>query len=80
MELVIGINASNGIINSLDAKLESVKKALEDLNANNDGAAINSLQAFINAVEAQRDKQITTEQADYLIANAQRIIASLTGD
>jgi hypothetical protein len=39
--------------------------------------AINKLQAFINACEAQRDKALTTEQADMLIEMADLIIASL---
>lgn len=38
----------------------------------------NSLQAFINAVEAQRGHSITNDQADELIASAQEIINSLS--
>ena len=62
----------------LDAKLESAINALEDLNQNNDVAAINSLNAFINAVEAQRGKYLTDAQADDLICKAQSIINSLS--
>jgi hypothetical protein len=76
--MVEDLNLQQGIDNSLDAKLEAAKKALEDLNENNDGAAINSLQAFINAVEAQRGKALTEEQADMLIEMVQRIIDSLS--
>ena len=66
-----------GISNSLDAKLDNVVKAIDDLNANNNVAAINSLNAFINAVEAQRGKKLTDAQADSLIQQAQLILASL---
>ncbi len=64
---------------SLDAKLDAAQQAINDLNENNDAATINSLQAFINAVEAQRGNQITDKQANELIARAQEIIDSLSG-
>jgi len=72
------LNHYQGIVNSLDAKLDAALKALSDLNENNDGAAINTLNAFINAVEAQRDDKITSEQADELIGDAQAIIDLLS--
>lgn len=71
------INASNGIVNSLDVKLDSALEALDDVNEKNDGAAINKLQAFINAVEAQRGIHIPDADADALIAEAQDIIDNL---
>lgn len=71
---VIGLNLQKGITNSLDSKLDSALNALEDLNTNNDVAAINSLQAFINAVQAQRGNKIPEADADSLIASAQAII------
>ena len=71
---VIALNLQKGIANSLDAKLYAALQALDDLNENNDVAAINALQAFINAVEAQRGKKISQEDADALIAAAQEII------
>lgn len=67
------MNLQNGIENSLDNKLDAALNALDDLNANNDAAACNSLAAFINAVEAQRNNQITSAQADQLIAAAQQV-------
>ena len=79
-DMVINLNLQSGIENSLDTKLDSALKAIDDLNENNDVAAINSLQAFINAVEAQRGKKITNEQADELIAAAQQIINRLTAE
>ncbi|MEW5816992.1 MAG: PKD domain-containing protein [Spirochaetota bacterium] len=67
-------NLQQGIENSLDAKLSAAIDSLNDLNLNNNVAALNSLQAFINAVNAQRGNQITDAQADALIQEAQEII------
>ena len=75
---VVSCNCQQGIENSLDTKLASALDALEDANANNDGAAVNKLEAFINEVEAQRGNKITDEQADALGAAAQAIIDALT--
>jgi PKD repeat protein len=63
-----------GLENSLTSKLENAIDSLEKGNLN---AAANKLGAFINQVEAQRGKKLTDEQADELIAAAQRIIDSL---
>jgi hypothetical protein len=76
-ETVAAMNLQNGIENSLDAKLDAALNVLTDVNVNNDGAACNSLQAFISAVQAQRGKKITNAQADQLIASAQQIKAML---
>lgn len=72
------MNLQQGIENSLDAKLNAVLQALDDVNENNDVAAINSLEAFINAVEAQRGNKISEKDADELIAIAQQIINLIT--
>ncbi len=74
IDIVEEMNLQQGIDNSLDAKLDSALNALDDVNENNDVAAINSLQAFINAVEAQRDNKLTDAQADGLVEEAQKII------
>jgi hypothetical protein len=74
---VISLNIKGGISNAFDAKLERAISALDDVNENNDIAAINSLNAFINAVEAQRGQHITNEDADLLVAAAQAIITKL---
>ncbi|MHC4168077.1 MAG: hypothetical protein ACYSWQ_14060 [Planctomycetota bacterium] len=71
---VVALNLQNGIENSLDAKLDAALNALDDLNENNDVAAINSLEAFINAVEAQSGNKILAEDAATLISKAQQII------
>ena len=68
-----------GIENSLDAKLDSAVQALADMNDNNDVAAINSLQAFINAVQAQGGEKIPEAEADALISAAEGTIALLSG-
>ena len=60
--------------NSLIVKLEN---AIDALNMNNTGAAINKLEAFINEVEAKKGKVLTEEQADALIAAAQWIIDNI---
>ena len=61
------MNIQSGISNSLDAKLNAALNALDDLKSNNDIAALNSMDAFANAVEAQRGKQISEVDADILI-------------
>jgi hypothetical protein len=71
------LNLQIGISNSMEAKLDAVLKALTDVNQNNDAAAIGALGAFINAVNAQRGKKLTEEDADDLIAQAQHIILLL---
>jgi hypothetical protein len=76
---VISLNLQAGIENNLDAKLDAASQALNDVNQNNNVAAINSLQAFIGAVEAQRGKLISVVDADALITVVQAIIAQLGG-
>jgi hypothetical protein len=77
---VFGLNLQYGIENSLDAKLDAALQALEDINAKNDVAAINTLEAFVNAVEVQSGNKIPSEDADALIAAAQEIIDILSGE
>ena len=75
---VVDLNLQQGINNSLDAKLDAVFQALQDVNENNDVTAINALQAFINAVQAQSANNIPVADADALIAKAQEIIDLLS--
>ena len=75
---VLELNISEGISNSLDAKLQSSLGALDDLNENNDVSAVNNLYAFINAIQAQRGKKISEADADAMIESAQMIIDLLT--
>lgn len=60
-----------GTENSLTSKLEA---AYHLLNKDNRNAALQQLKAFVKKVEALREKKLTSERADYLIAGAQRII------
>lgn len=62
---------------SITASLDTAVKVLGDSNPKNDGAAVNSLEAFINKLEAQRGKKIPAETADELIAIAREIIAAI---
>ena len=77
---VIALNLQQGISNSLDAKLQAAMQALEDVNENNDVAAINTLEAFINAIEAQRGNKIPEADADDLIADVLEIIDLLSAE
>jgi hypothetical protein len=72
------MNLQQGIENGLDAKLQNVQDSLEAFNADNRNDAINKLNAFINSVEAQRDNKISNEQADYLIAETQKLIDQIS--
>ncbi len=75
--LVAGYNLQQGIANSLDAKLQNAREALEAANAGQRADAANKLQAFVNAVEGQRNKELTSAQADELINLANRVLAVL---
>lgn len=75
--LVQSMNLARGISNSLDSKLQNASAALSAENANDREDAVNKLEAFINATQAQSGNQLTVEQASQLIAAAQRIISVL---
>jgi hypothetical protein len=74
------LSLHKGIAGSLQSKLEAALQLLEDGNENNDGAAVNLLEAFINAARAQYGKKIPTADADILITAAQEIIELLSGE
>ena len=76
-ETIIDLGLHHGTTKSLIAKLGSAIKKLTDNNAENDTAAVNSLGAFINAVQAQSGKKIGENDADELIEIAQHIIECL---
>jgi PKD repeat protein len=77
IEQVEGLGLPKGTERPLLAKLENALKKLEDGNPNNDKAAINTLNAFINGVSAQAGKKIETADALALIAAAESIIAGI---
>ena len=74
------LNLQKGIANSLQVKLDAALRLLEDGNENNDVATVNLLEAFINAVQAQRGKKISEADADNLISAAQEIIELLSDE
>ena len=74
---VADLNIQHGIQNSLDAKLDAAFDAFLDVAINNNGAGINVLGAFINAVQAQSGNQIPAGDANALITDAEAIIALL---
>ncbi|MHA2142931.1 MAG: LamG domain-containing protein [Candidatus Thorarchaeota archaeon] len=74
IDLINEMNLKQGIDNSLDSKIQNVQAALDAANAGNREDAINKLEAFINAVEAQRGNALTDEQANMLVEEALRII------
>ena len=78
IEHIEQMNLKQGISNSLDAKLSVTLASLEALNSNKRNDAINKLEAVINETEAQREKMLTNEQADYIITEAQAIINIIT--
>jgi len=63
-----------GIENGLTAKLYA---AIKSCNKGNDGAAVNQIHAFINQVHAKVGKSLTEEEADFLVSEAQNIIAAI---
>jgi hypothetical protein len=77
-ESIDTMSLQKGVTNSLQVKLDTALRLLEDGNENNDVASVNILQAFINAVEAQRGRKIPQLDADTLIAAAQEIIELLS--
>lgn len=71
---VEALNLKQGIDNSLDAKLQNTLSALEAANAGQRQDAVNKMQAYISAVEAQSGKAISEAGANALIGSAQLII------
>ena len=60
------LNLSNGISNSLDAKLQNALRALHFVNAGDSPSACNRMGAFINEVKAQAGKALTAGKATQL--------------
>ena len=70
---ITAIDATRGIVKSLDAKLEAVQAALAAANAGERQDACNKLNAFVHAVQAQLGKQLEPAEAERLLAAALRI-------
>lgn len=79
MKKVKALNFDQGTEKSLLAELNTASKKLDDSNLNNDVAAINTLQAFVHAVQAESAKKVQADDADELIADANEIISLLQG-
>jgi len=69
-------NLPTGTESSLTSKLKDVLRLLEKGNEN---GAVRKLTDFISQAEAMRDNKLTNEQADYLIAEAQKTIDLIQG-
>jgi|GEM_PF-5448316 len=67
-----------GISHALEEKLDNAQKILERAYTNNDGTAVNVLNAFIHHVNALRGKHLDETDADALIATTQAVINSLS--
>jgi len=76
-DLIESYNLSQGLENSLAAKLKNAQKALTAANAGHRQDAMTHIRAFIHEVEAQRGKGLTEAQADQLLFWALRILAGL---
>jgi len=63
-------NLPKGLEKCLTSKLDN---AIHQLNKGNENVAINKLIVLINQIEALRDKKLTSDQANYLIAEIQGI-------
>jgi hypothetical protein len=63
--------------NVRDSLLDKLYAAQESIADGNEKAAINQLNSFINLVKAQSGKAITNAAADFLIADAMHVIATL---
>lgn len=80
MQQVIDLGLQpDGITTSLLAKLNTAQKILSDDNEQNDVAAINTLRAFIQHVDAQSGKKIDAADAQSLQEAAMEIIQVLRG-
>lgn len=71
--VVESYNLKQGIVSSFDAKLENAQKALAAAGGGDSAGACNMIDAFINEVDAQSGKSITTTQAVDLIRMATNI-------
>jgi hypothetical protein len=71
------LDLQQGISNSLESKIHNVRDSLTAANAANRNDARHKLEAFVNAVNAQKGKKLTEVQADRLLSWAMEILALL---
>ena len=79
MQWVSSLNLAHGLANNLDSKLANAQAALESVKNNDASTACNKLDAFINAVEAQRDKGDLSNTAVRELTNEAGLIKSALG-
>ena len=77
VDIVEASGISPKVAKPLIGQLEAAQESLEAPNAAVRNDAPNKLSAFINKVNAQRGKKISEQQADMLIAEANRLLATL---
>jgi len=74
---ITSLGLPEGVENSLITTLQNVGDKLTDNNPKNDSAACGKLEGFINQVNAQEGKKLTSAEADELRQAAERIKASI---
>lgn len=74
---ITSLGLPEGVESSLTAPLQNIGDKLTDNNPNNDSAACGKLEGFINQVNAQEGKKLTSAEADELIQAAQAVKNSL---
>jgi len=77
IDFIEDLGLPSNVENSLKASLNKAQDILDDDNPKNDGAACGKMDAFINKVNAQEEKKLTTEQADELREAAQSVKDSI---
>jgi Tol biopolymer transport system component len=77
IDMVGSFNLRHGIANSLDVKLQNVQSALAAASSGNSSSACGMLSAFINEVQAQSGKDLTTQEAAQLVTLANQVRAGL---
>ena len=79
LELLGAIEVSDGILQSLSNAIVTVETKLDDANLNNNVAAINALNAFMNSVDGKSGNQIDEADALALISAAQEVLSFVEG-
>lgn len=68
---------NQGVINSLNKKLENAQKSLQKNNKNSQKTAINQIEAAINELDAQRGNHITEDAHKILTQYCQNLITKI---
>ena len=76
-DFIVGLGLPHGTETSLLANLKNIPDIINDGNPDNDDSVCGKLYAFIDKVQAQYGKNISADDADQLIAQAQDILDSL---